>query len=140
MEFHDLHCFQLSTNHTPVNANANITFDSNQLGFWQDEESSRFTIVATDYNTYAVVASCLTKYGSDVLILTRSLKISNETIYLISEVLNSINFDPNYLMQTSFTQATCSIGGYFVHQNFSNLLLYSVVALSTLSGLGIFFE
>lgn len=97
-----------SLNGTAVNSNTNITFSSTGLGFWLDEETSRLNVIATDYNNYAVVASCLTKYGSDVIILTRTISISNEAIIRISEAINAINFDPNYLMQTTFDQATCS--------------------------------
>ncbi len=86
----------------------NLRIERDRLGAYWFNESSRLNIIATDYTTYAVIAYCNTRFGSNVRVLTRSLNLGTEGYNMINVALDRINFSPGYLVKTPFGSLTCS--------------------------------
>ena len=115
-------------NGTKVSMKHNLTLSTDGLGFWHDEELNRITVIDTDYKSYAVLATCYNKYGSNVIVLTRALGVNqdiNDLIYIATE---KINFNTNYLTPTRFGSATCGASG-IATMHFYWILLFNCVSL-----------
>ena len=84
------------------------------------------TVIATDYTSYAVLADCFNKYGSNVMVLTRSLGVNRDISALIYLATERINFSTNYLTNTQFGAATCSANGSKINLNSIFLFSFSV--------------
>ena len=106
-----------------------LKVDQNGLGFWQSDDPNepRLTIVATDYENYAVGAVCLNRFGSSVHVLVRNYdKVNFNTSLGISLALDNINFSQSYLAKTPFDAATCRAARLAINllkQNFMLVLL-----------------
>jgi len=97
-----------------------LKIETGRLGAYWFNESARINIIATDYTTYAVIAYCNTRFGSNVRVLTRSLNLGTEGYNMINVALDRINFSPGYLAKTPFGSITCganslsSLGSLFL--------------------------
>ena len=98
----------LRSNGTNVNLQQNLTLNQDNLGFWTNEDLKRITVISTDYTTYAVLASCYNKYGSNVYVLTRQININQDIYDNIFAAIDSMSFSPSYLVDTQFGAVTCS--------------------------------
>jgi hypothetical protein len=105
-----------------VNLQRNLTLNQDNLGFWTtNDDLNRVTVIATDYISYAVLASCYNKYGSNVVVLTRKININQDIYDYIYAAIDGINFSTNYLVNTQFgsiTCASCSLSGALSYSMF----------------------
>lgn len=108
---------------------SNITFSSNGLGFWTDQDNYRVNIVATDYGNFAVGASCSSRYGSDVWVFTRNTQISPDVYTSIINSVDQLNFNMAYLIQTKFDAATCAANQLFNDSSFLFIFNLSLIVL-----------
>jgi hypothetical protein len=101
-------CYKSSSNLSDAIMYDNLKIETGRLGAYWFNDSSRINIIATDYTTYAVIAYCNTRFGSNVRVLTRSLNLGTEGYNMINVALDRINFSPGYLVKTPFGSLTCS--------------------------------
>jgi len=100
--------FFLSSQNKSVGiSSSRLILGEKNLGFWTNTDATRIEIIDTDYRNFAICASCTSSLGSNIWVLTRSAYLDNLTKYRIANVLNSINFSPNYLIETPFDLYTC---------------------------------
>ena len=119
--------FYSSQNNSVGSSTSRIILGEQNQGFWTNIDATRIEIIDTDYMTFAICASCTSPLGSNIWVLTRSTHIDTLLKYRIANILNRINFSPNYLIETPFDLYTCS--GYRLKPTFIWVVIFGLIIL-----------